>query len=165
MLAVIVSSVGCSNASTKNQLPISPVHLVRTKPMISTVSSRRDLDEALRSRQLIIHIDVDWSMQAIESRPVVAELQLVLKNDKEFADLDFRRVDLTNQEGEVWDAVDTWISRQNVNKMLMSSGNGALLWVRSGVVVDSVQSAKETGLQKAVARTRRAFDDRMSRKS
>lgn len=120
-----------------------------------TIASVEEFEEALQERCLILHLDVDWAMQAIQSRAAVGELQRSLAADPKYSHVVVRRIDLTEQSGSIWNEVTRWLGPQADSLGLMYGGNGAVVWVKSGHVVSSVPSAYLEGERRLISRTRR----------
>jgi hypothetical protein len=118
-----------------------------------TIASAEEFNSAVRRERLILHLDVEWAMQAIQSRPVIVKFKKKLETDAHYGDVVFRRVDCSEPEGPVWDAVAQWLHEQNADPSLMVGGYGAVVWVKSGKVVDSVPYAAGDGVDNLVART------------
>ena len=67
-------------------------------------------------------------------------------------------VDLSEQCGEVWDAVREWLSGEgSLANALTYGGYGALLWVRGGGVVECAPYAARVDARELLAITRRVF--------
>jgi hypothetical protein len=50
---------------------------------------------------------------------------------------DLLRIDLSEQSGEMWNAVEEWLGSQSISDAgsLMHGGAGSIMWVRSGTIV------------------------------
>jgi hypothetical protein len=117
-----------------------------------TIVSADDFHAALKHDLLILHLDVGWAMQAIESRPVVVEFKESLERDPRFESIHFRRIDCTDDEGPVCDVLRNLLSRYGDTAFVVA-GNGAVVWIKSGKVIDAVHSAAREGVDKLIART------------
>ena len=118
-----------------------------------TISTPDELADALKHDALIVHFDVDWSVYAIQSRSVIAKFRKLIEGDSGYRDVVFRRIDCTEQDGAVWNSVAKWLQEQDADMSLMSTGYGAVAWVRSGNVVGAVHYAADEGLDKLVTKT------------
>lgn len=123
-----------------------------------TIASPADLADAVRHDALILHFDVEWSIQAVESRRVIVKFKEAIDADARYRRVVLRRVDCTVQDGVLWEALYDWLRAQDADTSLLFSGYGALAWVRLGKVVDAVHSADATGVDELVVRTGAAFD-------
>jgi hypothetical protein len=131
---------------------------LRISPPMSTqtISTLAELDELLAAKRAIIHMDVDWAVQAVASRPFVDRLRDALAADPAFHGVLFRRIDCTNQEGPLWNAVKSWCES---NRMGHSpyAGYGTVLCVENGEVRDIAINAAATGDRNLLTRTHEAF--------
>lgn len=137
---------------------------IREMVTAPTIVSADDFHAALKHDVLILHLDVGWAIQAIESRPVVVEFKESLERDPRFASIQFRRIDCSDQEGPVWNALEDVLSRYG-DTAFMIAGNGAVVWIRSGKVVDAVHSAAAEGIDRLIARTGMAMSTLRSEQS
>ncbi len=133
-----------------------------TTPTASTITaesikSPEELDDALKREKLILHFDVDWAIQAVQSRRVIFTFKDAIENDVRYSDVVFRRLDCTDQEGPIWDAIEKWLREQNADQSLMFAGYGAIAWVRSGIMVNAVHYAAQESVDNLVAKTRLAM--------
>ncbi len=126
---------------------------------ILTIGTPEEFEADLKGRRLILHIDVDWAMQAVQSRPVIADFRSALLAEPEFQDIAFRRIDCT-ENGKLSRALKDWLLGQAADTSCMTGGYGAILWVQSGKVVDVVHYAAEVGVPRLIERTRKAFAKR-----
>ncbi|MBS0260798.1 MAG: hypothetical protein JSS02_02480 [Planctomycetes bacterium] len=118
-----------------------------------SITSLEELQDALKRDKLIMHFDVDWAIQAFQSRPVIVAFKEVIERDERHHDVLFRRLDCTAQEGPLWDAVKNWLHEQDADVSLMFSGYGAVAWIRSGEVVSAVHWAAQVGADQLVEKT------------
>lgn len=68
----------------------------------------------------------------------------------------FRRVDCTDQAGPVWNALEKWLQEEDADGALMVSGNGAIVWGKSGNVVGAIPYAAQAGLANLLAKLARS---------
>ncbi len=115
-----------------------------------TIRTPFDLQAALSNSEIILHLDVDWSVQALVSRPVIVQLREVLAHDPQLQHIVIRRIDCTEQRGELWNALSQSLHVDDS----MTAGGGAIVWIKSGTVIDSVINAADVGVDQLVARTR-----------
>jgi len=122
-----------------------------------TIRTPNELHAILKTESLILHIDVNWAVQAVRSRPVVLRLQELIRRDHNLNNVVVHRIDCTEQTGELWDSLSNWFQCQGADRYLMFGGYGAVVWVRLGIIVDSVHYAADVGVEKLVDRTRNTF--------
>lgn len=126
-------------------------------PPPESIATADQFSQALNNDALILHFDVDWSMTAVQSRPVVLQLNDAIHQDPQLEGIVLRRIDCTRQRGELWSAVGGWLWSQDADGSVMGAGNGAVVWVKSGKVVGSVGYAAGDGVEKLLEVTRRVF--------
>lgn len=80
-----------------------------------TITSAENFYDVIRHKRVILHFDVDWASQAIESRSVIACFKKAMEKDLTYRSMEFCRIDCTAQKGPVWDAVEQWLSEQHVD--------------------------------------------------
>jgi hypothetical protein len=72
--------------------------------------------------------------------------------------IEFRRVIIDSDDSsELVNVIADWISDQDTDENIVYSGYGAVLWVRNGMVLDSVNYAYDVGISYVLSRTHRAF--------
>ncbi len=129
---------------------------VVTAPSITTPG---EFEAALGSDLLVIHFDVDWSIHAQLSRPVVAEFRKHVENDPQFRTVQFRRIDCSDQDGEFWSYLYDWFVRQKAEHTVITSGYGAIVWVKARKVYGLVQDANRFEVAELMAKTTEALAD------
>lgn len=155
---IIISCMGCdpkpkvpAGPSTWNELPES-------NESVETTSTASDLATVLKNDRVIINIFVDWSTPSLMSREIVLRLKREVMRDERLNDVVFRGVDCSAQHGDVWRAISNWLSIQENGRMgLRTDSWGAVLWIKNGRLIDSVDHAVNTGGEKLISITRRIF--------
>jgi hypothetical protein len=90
------------------------------------------LDAACQDRAFVF-VWVDWSVHAQKARVVVERLFDTWHSRNRDLPVRCFLADLSEQEGEVWDAMKDWLEHEKRSvDLLMWSGIGPLLWVRDG---------------------------------
>ena len=69
------------------------------------------------------------------------------------------QIDLSEQSGDIWDAVAEWLESQDIPDAgsLMYGGGGAIIWVRSGNIVRYVINANSEPVDGLMTRMSQAF--------
>jgi hypothetical protein len=147
---------GCERRSPTE--PQDQVAVSSPEVVIETISTPQEFHSLLKCNAVVLHIDVDWSPNAILSRRVVAQLKQQMVREKSLRGALLRRIDFTEQKGPLWDALSDWFESQKADRAVMFTGGGALVWVRSGNFADSIHDARKEGVESLVARTHRSFD-------
>ena len=124
-----------------------------------TIQTRDEFERLITNEAVIIHIDVNWSGYAVQARPLVLRVRELIAQKEAYADVVFRRIDLSDQSGEMWDTLKEWFRNQPSDGTVMFSGYGAIVWVRSGRVVGEIHYAAHTGVESLVSRTVTAFGE------
>jgi hypothetical protein len=129
----------------------------RTKRVV-TIATAEELSATTAADRAVLFIDVLWSGTAIRSRHVVSALEQEWRSDSSRPAVSFYRVDLSDQEGPIWDGVRQWLVAESVPAdRLIDGGNGALVWIREGSAVDWVGYAAGEGVAALVERTQRIY--------
>jgi len=124
---------------------------------MTPILTRGELAAALAQPRAFLFLYVNWATQARHSllvaRQVVAEWQA----EHPDAPAPGYMVDVSDECGEVWDALVEWVTAEGRSGQLLMSGVGPLLWVRDGRVVLHVPGALSYGAAKLAAASRSAF--------
>src|SRR5262249_33822728 len=101
-----------------------------------------DLQEAKSQPRAIVYLYVDWSIQARQSEVAAEEVVDLWQSAHGDRPMSAYRIDLSSQEGEMWQEVRGWLKNEGkpVDE-LTGGGYGALLWLRAGRVIDFVSFA------------------------
>jgi hypothetical protein len=126
---------------------------------MNLIASATDLEEMRSLSRALVFIYVNWSMQARRSdaacRVFLAELQYEYQSE----DIPVYRVDLSDQEGELWVGIRKWLKDEGKpHDSLSYGGYGAMLWVRRGTVGAYVPYLAEIECDKLMAMTRGVFE-------
>lgn len=125
---------------------------------VVTISTPEEFDAVLKSRCVILHVDVDWSVPAAISRAVIGQLKTNVESDRSIHRVVFRRIDCSASDSEIFSCVESWLKGQSTHPSVLRVGGGAIIWVLEGRVFASDDYAAHTGLEELLARTRTAFD-------
>jgi len=122
------------------------------------IANALDLDDARSQPQAFVFIWVNWAGQARQSEIVVRQLVDSWGTDHPECPAPAYRADLSDQEGEVWEAVRDWLRAEGRPvDQLAFGGGGALLLVRAGSIVLAVPYAAGIESRKLMAATASAF--------
>lgn len=123
------------------------------------IASVADLNELRSLPCAIVFIYVNWAMQARRSETACREFLAELHREYQNEEIPFYRVDLSDQEGEVWVGIRKWLKDEGQpHDELSYGGYGALLWVRLGVVAAYVPYLAEIERHKIMAMTQGVFE-------
>jgi hypothetical protein len=120
------------------------------------ITTAYDLEEARSQPRAFVFIYVNWAIQARHSDTAFRDFVAAWTSTEPDCSIPVYRVDLSNQEGEVWTNIRTWLREENQpHDQLTYGGYGALLWIRSGAVVTSVPyvAAVERGKLMAITKS------------
>lgn len=123
------------------------------------VASAADLDEIRSLPHALVFIYVNWAFQARRSDAACREFLTELRREYQSEEIPVYRVDLSDQEGDVWLGIRSWLKTDGQpHDWLSYGGYGAMLWVRRGKVTAYVPYLAEIECHKLIAMTRGAFD-------
>jgi hypothetical protein len=126
---------------------------------MNPVATAAELQKVRSLPRAFVFLWVGWAIQARHSEIAVRELLTAWATEQPGCPAPAFRADLSDQQGEVWEAVRGWLRAQGQPvDPLTFGGYGALLWLRAGSVVASVPNAASVEQSTLVAATRRAFD-------
>jgi len=105
-----------------------------------------NIDElnALRDQQrAVVFLWVDWAIHARHSARAAEEMSDRWNHQHNDATIALSQVDLTEQSGEMWDAMNDWLASQDIADAtgLLYGGAGAVIWIRSGEIIRYVINA------------------------
>jgi hypothetical protein len=123
------------------------------------ITTAHDLEEVRSLPRALIFIYVNWAIQARQSETAFRNFVGTWSSTEPECSVPAYRVDLSDQEGEVWRAIREWLREegQPFNE-LTYGGYGALLWVCSGAVVASVPYVAVVERAKLLAVTKSIFE-------
>ena len=124
---------------------------------IETIRTVEGFQSQVKAGGVLIHFDVDWAVQAIQSRKPIARLAERIANHPCFSGVRIYRVDCTEQEGELWLYLLSWCESNLHGNYFAYGGKGALIWLRDGQVQDSVEFAAELSDDELLAKSLNAF--------
>jgi hypothetical protein len=120
-----------------------------------------DLNEARSQERSIIFLWVNWAIQARHSEAEVRKLLQTLEKDYPDCRTALYRVDVSDQEGPLWNAFMAWLRPEfQTRGNLLYGGYGALLWLRAGSINASVVGALGHSQEQLLAITRGLFNAR-----
>lgn len=124
------------------------------KPVLTVA----DLDEARGRERAFVFLFVNWSGPAHTSKATVRRLVDCWQQEAPDRPAPCYLVDLSEQTGPIWDAVDHWLTANDRPAgPLMFGGAGPLLWVHCGTVVAHVPGALHKSVETLLAVTRAIF--------
>src|SRR5262245_39411297 len=122
------------------------------------VTTIHDLEEVRSLPRAFVFIYVIWAGQARHSDTAFRDFVATWDSTEPECPVPAYRVDLSDQEGEVWTSIREWLREQGQPfDQLTYGGYGALLWVRSGAVVASVPYVAVVERAKLVAVSKSIF--------
>lgn len=123
------------------------------------VASAADLDDMRSLPRALVFIYVNWAIQARHSDAACRDFLANLQREYPTEEIPVYRVDLSEQEGEVWVGIRKWLKEEGQpHDWLSYGGYGAMLWVRLGKVAAYVPYLAEIERHKLMAMTRGVFD-------
>ena len=126
---------------------------------MKSIATSLDLAEVRSMSRAFVFIYVNWAIEARHSETAFRNLLTVLPSPEQGFSIPVYRVDLSEQEGEVWTALRQWLREDGQPyDQLTYGGYGALLWIRSGAAVASVPHVAGVEQSKLVAVTKSIFE-------
>ncbi len=123
------------------------------------VASNADLDQMRSLPRALVFLYVNWAMQARHSDAVCRDFLITLQSEYPNEEIPAHRVDLSEQEGEIWVGIRKWLKEQGQpHDSLTYGGYGAMLWLRQGTVAAYVPYLGEIDRSKLLAMTRGVFE-------
>jgi len=123
------------------------------------IASAADLDEMQSLPRALVFIYVNWAIQARRSDTACRDFLAQLQREYPSEEIPVYRVDLSDQEGEVWVGIRKWLKDEGKQHDSLSyGGNGVMLWVRLGIVAAYVPYLAEIERHKLMAMTRGVFE-------
>ena len=123
------------------------------------ISSAANLDEVRTLPRTLVFIYVNWAFQARHSDATCRDFLASLQREYPDDEIPVCRVDLSEQEGEVWNGVRKWLSEEGQpHDYLSYGGYGAMLWVRLGKIAAYVPYLAEIECRKLIAMTSCVFE-------
>jgi hypothetical protein len=130
---------------------------------MNAILSVGDPDEARRRERALVFLFVNWSGPARDSKLTIQHLLERWQQEAPDQPAPCYQLDLSDQEGPVWDAVKDWLTAQGRPvESLMFGGAGPLLWLRSGTVAAHVPAPFQTRVETLVAISRAVFGSETS---
>ncbi|VTS00331.1 unnamed protein product [Gemmata massiliana] len=122
------------------------------------IAAISDLDEARAQSRALVFLWVNWAIHARKSLHKVRELTLHCEKIRPELVAPIYSADLSDQQGEIWDAVRNWIEAEGRPvDHLTFSGVGPLLWLRFGRILAHVPFAGHYELDQLLAVTSGVF--------
>lgn len=121
------------------------------------IRSRTDFADVLLQPRAFLFFRVFWSGPALSSEKVAEKVVTKWQATQPDLPAPCYVADLSEQCGEMWDAIGAWLVSENRPAGLMWSGAGPLLWLRSGHVVAHVVNSNYFGVAKLTAASRSIF--------
>ena len=123
-----------------------------------TGTSEVKVDDVLTAERGLLFISVAWSGYVAQSAAVV-DAAITRWNDNPANDrLKVFSIDLSDQQGPLWDTVTNWLTSQGVDDQLrisiMYGGSGALLWILDGQMTQYSTYPAHDGVDSLLGNTR-----------
>ncbi|HEX6732135.1 MAG TPA: hypothetical protein VF074_19105 [Pyrinomonadaceae bacterium] len=122
-----------------------------------SIQNENDFAQVLSEQHSVIYFYVDWSVYAVQGRSIFEELELFVDRNLKIS---FWFADVSDLKAPAAFLAE-WINAQEREDLKMSNvvtcGTGSVAWLKSGTIVDFVQSATHWDLQALRNRTETAF--------
>lgn len=124
--------------------------------IVETLTTFEAFQAKVNTGSVLLHLDVDWAMQAMQSRKSIGRLADRILSHPRLSSVRICRVDCSAQEGELWSYLLQW-SEVNFRGNYVYGGCGALVWLRDGQVRESAEYAARLSVDELFAKTMTAF--------
>lgn len=102
---------------------------------MKAITSKDDLQEARSAPRALVFLWVNWAVRARQSEAAMNKLLESWQRTFPQHPISVYRADLSDQEGEVWDAIRAWLETEGRPvDPLTFGGYGALLWMIAGKI-------------------------------
>lgn len=126
---------------------------------MKAIASKDDLQEARSVPRALVFLWVNWAVQARQSEVVLNKLLESWQRAFPQHPIPVYRVDLSDQEGEVWDAIRAWLETEGRPvDPLTYGGFGALLWMSTGKILMHSIFLAQLETPKLLSVTRSVFE-------
>jgi hypothetical protein len=124
------------------------------------IANASDLRELLTQPRAFVFLAVIWAVHSRRSEQVARRLIEDSNSDQIASPIPAYRIDLSDQKGELWDAVHKWLrdEKQAVDQFTLG-GYGSLLLIRSGRIVASVVYVADHDYGDMLELARTAFEN------
>jgi hypothetical protein len=123
------------------------------------IATAAEFQSLTKTGRVLVHFDVDWAVQAIQSREPINQLAERISTQSSLNGVRIYRVDCSEQEGELWNYLLEWCSAHKLGNSIVYGGNGALVWLNEGRVADSVEYAGSFTVDELFQKTSNALSD------
>jgi hypothetical protein len=115
------------------------------------ILSEDDLAIALSAERAVIYFFVEWSVYAVQGRQRFGELELLYGCEPEMS---FWVADVSDVEAPAAYIAD-WLKTHDRKEVFLAAGmgNGPIIWLKGGAIVDAVRSAINCDLHELRTRT------------
>lgn len=117
------------------------------------IRTAEELNQANEHEYLILFIDADWSMTAIQSSVRFIALREKLKDHSSYSRITFRSIDITDQSDSLFQHHKSWFAAHSMALSDWCSGSGQLILVKSGKVKDIIHCPAVEKFEDVLART------------
>jgi len=128
-----------------------------------TVNNPNDFTQLLQCDGAILFIYVDWSAYAREGLQIVEEAEMSLNDGHPAGKPTFWLADVSDA-GSPGYFIGEWLKQQNDRGIrmfpLIALGNGSMVWIKNGEVVDFAMSALHLTPQPIIWKTEAPFGSR-----
>lgn len=123
------------------------------------IESTADLDKLRDQERAVVFLWVNWAIHALHSANIAERMIAEWNREHPNADIDLLQIDVSEQSGDIWDAVAVWFESQHIPDVgsLMYGGAGSIIWVRSGTIMQYVINANTETLDGLLALMSQSF--------
>ena len=139
---------------------IQPVNEREFQTSTRNILDPSDFDRFLECHEAVLFIYVDWSIYAKQGLQIVEKVEGVFRGDHSSRRPAFWLADVSDESSSGF-FIGEWLNAQNSRGIRMfpgiATGNGSLVWIKNGEVVDFALSALHLEVEGIIGRTESAF--------
>lgn len=132
-------------------------------PYESTVPTFRDFSEfhPAIAGEAVLFVYGDWSMTSQDTDLKFDQFTQVWKEAEPARPVKFRRLNLTDDDNELWRKAQSWMDAESLPQGTMKQHGrvGMVIWVRNGHAVDHLWTTGREEVSELLARTKKALSD------
>jgi hypothetical protein len=130
------------------------------KALLREIEFAAQVAELEQQASALAFLWVAWAIHAHRSEKTALELVANWNESHPQLPLVLWKIDLSDQTGAVWDAVDARLAPEesSTKDSLLYGESGGMVWVRSGQIVERVVSASAESAERLLEITEKIFD-------
>jgi hypothetical protein len=125
---------------------------------MNAIKAIAESEAAIAAPKAMLHLWVDWSVHARQSRVAVEKAVALLATTNSYQPLPVFEIDVSAQSGDLWEAVAEWLQATGMpTGPLMQSGAGPIIWMQVGQPVLHQLTPSQFSPSELASMTRHVF--------